>query len=95
MMIKLITRTAAGLAATSVAALPLIIGTSAHAINQHEGGGGGDSSGTVVLTPPDNGRQVDPAQVAAGALAGATVTGAAFVASNRLRREHDSAPRPV
>lgn len=83
------------LAATGIATLPLIIGTSAHAINKHEGGGGGDSSGTVVLMPPDNGRHVDPAQVAAGALAGATVTGAAFVASNRIRRAHDSAPRPV
>ncbi|TCM33807.1 hypothetical protein [Kribbella sp. VKM Ac-2568] len=92
MMTKLITRTAAGLAATGIATLPLIIGTSAHAINKHEAGGGGDA---IVLMPPDNGRHVDPAQVAAGALAGATVTGAAFVASNRIRRVHDSAPRPV
>ena len=95
MMTKLITRTAAGLAATGIAALPLIIGTSAHAVNKHEGGGGGDSSGSVFLMPPDDGRQVDPAQVAAGALAGAIVTGAAFVASNRIRREQDSVPRPV
>jgi hypothetical protein len=72
MMIKLITRMAAGFAATSIAALPLIIGTSAHAINKHEQGG----SDAVVLTP-DTGREVDPAQVAAGALGGATITGAA------------------
>ena len=90
MMTKLITRTAAGLAATGIATLPLIIGTSAHAINKHEAGGD-----AIVPMPPANGRHVDPAQVAAGALAGATVTGAAFVASNRIRREHDSAPRPV
>ncbi|MFI7062904.1 hypothetical protein ACIBL3_18125 [Kribbella sp. NPDC050124] len=89
-MTKLITRAAAGLAATAIATLPLIIGTSAHAINKHEGGGGD----TIVPTP-NTGREVDPAQVAAGALAGATVTGVAFAASNRIRREHDSAPRPV
>jgi hypothetical protein len=94
MMINLITRTAAGLTATGIAALPLLIGTSAHAINKPEQGGS-DSSGTVVLTPPDDGRQVDSAQVAAGALGGATITGAAFVASTRMRRHHDSAPRPV
>lgn len=90
MMINLITRLAAGLAATSIAALPLIIGTSAHAINKHEQGGGD----AVILTP-DTGREVEPAQVAAGALGGAIVTGAAFVASTRLRRYRDSAPRPV
>ena len=90
MMIKLITRTAAGLAATGIAVLPLMIGTSAHAIDKHEGGGGGD---TIVLTAPDRGRQADAAQVAAGALGGAVVTGAAFVAATRMRRHHDSAPR--
>ena len=94
MLTKLITRAAAGLAATGIAGLPLIIGTSAHAINEHEAGGGGDTNGTVALPPPD-GRHVDPAQVAAGALGGAVVTGAAFVASTRIRREHGSAPRPV
>jgi hypothetical protein len=89
MMTKLITRTAAGLAATGIATLPLIIGTSAHAINKHEQGG----SDTIVV-PVDTGREVDPAQVAAGALGGAVITGAAFVASPRLR-PHDSAPRPI
>lgn len=89
-MIKLITRLAAGLAATSIAALPLIIGTYAHAINKHEQGG----SDAVVLTP-DTVREVEPAQVVAGALGGAIVTGAAFVASTQLRRYRNSAPRPV
>ena len=90
MTIKLITRFAAGLAATSIAALPLIIGTSAHAINKHEQAG----SDTVVLTQ-EAGRDIEPAQVAAGALGGATITGAAFVAATRLRRYRASAPRPV
>lgn len=90
MTIKTITRLAAGLAATSIVALPPIIGTSAHAINEHEQGG----SDSVVLTL-DRGHDLETAQIAAGALGGATVVGVAFMAAVRLRRYRDSALRPV
>lgn len=92
MTIKLITRTAAAIAATGIAALPLTIGATAHAINQAEHGGSGRS---IVVTSSDNPHNVDPTQVAAGALAGATVTGAALIASTQIRRHRNSAPRPA
>ena len=79
MMIKLITRISAGIAATVVAALPLTIGTSAHAINKHEGGHSGD---VVAITAAEPG--IDAVQMTTGALAGATVTGAAFMAYGRF-----------
>ena len=92
MMIRIITRTAAGIASTGIAALPLAIGASAHAINKHEGGSGGSS---IVSMTSDTERQIDLAQVSTGALAGATVAGAAFAASTRFRRHRDTTLRPT
>lgn len=89
MMLKIITRIAAGIAAIGIAALPLAIAAPADAINKHEGGGG------TIAQPGDEGRELDPAQLAAGALGGITLTGAALAATTRLRRQRDSAPRPV
>jgi hypothetical protein len=88
---KVITRIAKCVAAFSIAALPLAAADQAHAINKHELGG----DGGIVVPASDNGREVNPAQIAAGALGGATVTAAAFVASPRIRRHRDSAPRPI
>lgn len=87
-MITKITRIAAGLGAVGIAALSLAVAAPADAINKHEGGG-------TIVQPADGGRVLDPAQLAAGALGGITVTAAALAASTRLRRHRDSVPRPV
>lgn len=80
MTTKVITKIAKCVAAASIAALPLAIAEQAHAINKHESSSGGD-----VLQPAPRDRGLDPTQLAAGALGGATVTGAALTASARLR----------
>jgi hypothetical protein len=67
-------------------ALSLAIAAPADAINNYE---------SRHLQPDDRGRDLDPAQLAAGALGGITVTAAALAATTRLRRHRNAAPRPA
>ncbi|MFI7066983.1 hypothetical protein ACIBL3_38705 [Kribbella sp. NPDC050124] len=94
MAIKTITRTAAGAATIAIAGLALTTVAPADATNKPEPGGG-----TVIvdpaIPPTDNGRSLDLAQIASGALGGVALTTAGFVAATRRHRPSDSTPRPA
>ena len=91
-----ITRIATAAAATAIVGMSVTLAAPANAINKHDTGGGNGTPArpAQLVQPANHSHDLDPAQIAAGALGGITLAGVGFATTVRLRHNR-STPTPA